>query len=109
MNTADLFIFLAFIFGLASASPDPVARDDGDHLCDGLTYVSYESGNLSHAGDIASNCDTLSQMFRNYTDEHGNYTAPCAEDPNPFSLLGSEGSCSLWFQCHGNDTTKKVT
>ncbi|KKY33716.1 hypothetical protein UCDDA912_g06315 [Diaporthe ampelina] len=133
MNTANISIFFAFISGLASASPvslsstaassrrpgnwvspAPVARSDDDHLCYAPTDVVFEYGNQNNQDEIVLDCEKLSQKFKAVTDEQGNITESCG-DPVPskrhagFKLLGSEGNCSFWSQCHGTDTTNEVT
>ncbi|KAK7709348.1 hypothetical protein SLS64_006261 [Diaporthe eres] len=139
MNTADLLTFLAlafqFLLGLTSASPisslsavarslgtnswsplAAVARRDEDHLCSASTDLVYEYGNQSHPDDLISDCQTLSEKFKNITDEQGNITQSCGSPPPPskratrgFNLLGSQGNCSLWLNCLGNDSQNDVT
>lgn len=131
MNPTDLLTFLAlafqFLFGLTSASPVslipnsrvspiPVARGDDDHLCSASTDVVYEYGNQTDMKDLLLDCEALSEKFKNVTDEQGNITQSCGNPPPPskratrgFNLLGSQGNCSLWINCLGNDSQNEVT
>ncbi|KAG6358605.1 hypothetical protein INS49_012123 [Diaporthe citri] len=139
MNITNLLTLLAFTFqfllGLTLASPvslfsavarslspnsrvslAPVARRDDDHLCTASTDVVYEHGNQTDINDLLSDCQTLSEAFKNITDEKGNITQSCGNPPPPsrratrgFNLLGSQGNCSLWLDCFGNDSRNEVT
>lgn len=145
MHTADLLTFFVFLFqfllGLTSASyiswlptsasslsPDsrvtltPVARRDDDHLCNGLTDITYEYGDQSNQTGIVLDCTILTQHLKAITADQGkNLTEQCAGLPPPskarrdskargdFTLVGSEGSCSLWLKCLGNDSQNEVT
>lgn len=139
MNTTDLLMLLAFAFqfllGLTSASPisslsdvarslspnswaplTPVATRDDDHLCSASTDVVYEYGIQTNPEGLISDCQALSEKFKNITDEQGNITQSCGFPPPPskraargFNLLGSQGNCSLWLDCLGNDSRNEVT
>lgn len=102
----------------SSAARIPISGrdDDEDHLCDNSTsQVSLEYGNQTQQADIIEDCKNLSASFRGYFDYHRNLTQSCSSPQPPgkrstggFSLLGSEGNCTLWFDCFGNDSRNEV-
>lgn len=101
-----------------SAALTPIARrDDDGYLCDNSTsQVSLDYGNQTYGADIIADCKTLSASFRDYFLYHRNLTQSCGFPQPPgkrstggFSLLGSEGNCTLWFDCFGNGSRNEVT